>query len=154
MLHLIEGPAGGGKSQVASDMLAAGQVDLLADTTALWAAIGGYTRDPETGRYPVRQDDDPALHAARYIQAAVVSFAVREGLNVAITASRRNQAERWRQLAERIVREAELDEALAQLSTTTVEPTGSIDVVRARLADPVTGELSPECEAALQRWYE
>ena len=27
------------------------------------------------------------------------------------------------------------------------------DVVRARLADPITGELSPECSAALRRWY-
>ena len=27
------------------------------------------------------------------------------------------------------------------------------DVVAARLADPATGELSGECDAALNRWY-
>ena len=27
------------------------------------------------------------------------------------------------------------------------------EVTKARLADPVTGELSEECEKALRRWY-
>lgn len=142
MLHLIEGPAGGGKSQLAADMLAAGTADLIADTTELWAAIGGYARDPQTGRYPVRRDDDPALTAAQYTQIAVVRHGLREGLNVIATTSRRGQVDRWRRIA---------DEAETALDVTTVDP--GVDVVRSRLADPVTGELSADCENALARWY-
>ena len=58
MLVLIQGPAGGAKSQVAAEMLEAGEVQVLADTTALWAALSGVQRGPD-GKYPVRQDDDP-----------------------------------------------------------------------------------------------
>ena len=47
MLTLIQGPAGGAKSQVAAELLAAGDIDVLADVTALWVALselcGGLT---------------------------------------------------------------------------------------------------------------
>lgn len=143
MLTILEGPAGGGKSAVAADMLADGGADVLADVTALWAALGGYVRDPETGRYPVRRDDDPALLAALYLQAAVVRHGLNEGLDVIVTTSRRDQVGRWRRYA---------DEAETALSVQTVDP--GIDVVRGRLADPVTGSLSEECQAAIGRWYD
>ena len=60
MLTLIEGPAGGGKSELLREMLAAGEIDVAADVTALWAATGGAERDPVTGKYPVRLETDPA----------------------------------------------------------------------------------------------
>ena len=60
MLILIEGPAGGGKSQLAADLLAAGEITVLADLTALWAALSGAVRGAD-GRYPIRLADDPAL---------------------------------------------------------------------------------------------
>ena len=142
MLFLLQGPAGGGKSQVAAEMLASGQADLFADVTALWAALRGFERDPVTGKYPVRRDDDPALELARYLQATAVRQGLREGIGVVVTTSRHGQIERWRVLAV---------EADTTLDVTTVDP--GYDVVRGRLADPVTGTLSPECSAAIGRWY-
>ena len=141
-LHLVQGPAGGGKSQLARDMLQAGQVDLLADVTQLWAAIGGYERDPATGKYPIRRDDDPALRAALYLQATVAHYGLREGLDVAVTSSQRNQAARWGEVAAG---------AGASLNVQTVDP--GEEVIRARLADIETGELIAECENAIGRWY-
>ena len=142
MLYLIEGPAGGGKSGLATEMRAAGEIDLIADTTALWVALTGVRRDPATGRYPVRPDDDPALGAARYLKETAVHHGLRENLNVAVTASERGTAEKWGAIASRYD---------APLSVTTVDP--GLDVVTDRLADPETGVLSDECNAAIGRWF-
>ena len=142
MLYLIEGPAGAGKSQLLKEMKDAGQIDIAADTTELWAASGLYERDPATGKYPVRADDDPALDTARVLQAAAVTHGLRKGFNVGVTTSRRGQAERWRPVA---------DDFNVSFVVNTVDP--GEDVVRERLADAVTGELEPECERAIGRWY-
>ena len=140
-LHLIEGPAGSGKSQLAREMKSAGEIDLLADTTALWAAVGVYDR-LLSGTYPIRQPDDPALLAALYLQATLAHYGLRNGLNVGVTTSQRDQVERWREMAERVG---------ASFRVTTVDPGEA--VVRARLANPVTDQVSPECEQAIARWY-
>ncbi len=140
-LHLLQGPAGSGKSQLARDMKHAGQVDLLADVTALWAAVGVYDRGPD-GRYPVRDDDDPALLAALYLQTTLVTYGLERGLNVAATTSRRDQVGRWQTLA------ASLG---ADFNVQTIDP--GIDVVSERLTDPDTGKLSEECAKAINRWY-
>ena len=141
-LTLIQGPAGGGKSAVSRDALEAGEVQAVADVTALWAALSGAQRDPETGRYPERSDDNPALGLARYVQAAAVRQGLREGLDVAATTSRRDQVDRWGELA--------AGEGAA-FSVRTVDP--GLEVVTARLADPVTGELSDACAGAIGRWF-
>ena len=140
-LTLLQGPAGGGKSELAADMLEAGEADVVADVTQLWAATGGYQRGPD-GRYPVRDENDPALHTARVLQATAASFGLAEGYKVAVTTSRRDQVERWSNEAAR--HDAAFD-------VRTVDP--GEDVVRARLADPVTGDLSDECEGAIGRWF-
>ena len=142
MLLLIEGPAGGGKSALLRELLAAGEIDVAADVTALWAATGGHERDPATGKYPVRSETDPALHTARYLQTVAAGFALRQGLNVAISTSRRDQVERWRAVAE---------EHSSPYYVQTVDP--GREVVQARLSDPQTGVLDPECESAISRWY-
>ena len=161
-LTLVEGPAGGGKSAVVRDMQEAGEVQVAADVTALWAALSGAQRDPETGRYPVRSDDDPALHAARVAQTAVAGFAVREGYDVAVTTSRRGQEARWRGMAE---------EARVPFRVRTVDP--GMENVIARLqiiGEPgvddtevliedvngrvrARGKLSGPCRKAANRWY-
>ena len=140
-LHLIEGPAGSGKSAFAAELKRAGAIDILADLTRLWAAIGLYERTLDGG-FPIRRDDDPALEAARYIRVALVSFALGAGLNVAVTVSQRDQVERWREIATR---------ATATFQVTTIDP--GERVVRARLANPVTEVVSSECEQAIARWY-
>ena len=140
MLHLIAGPAGGGKSGVAAAMLAAGEVDVVADVTALWAALSGAVRD-ENGLYPVRLDDDPALRIARYVQRAAVRQALRNAENVAATTSQRFVEEQWQRLA---------DEELAEFQSRIVDPGRA--VVVARLSD-ANGVLSNECARAIARWY-
>ena len=51
VLHLVEGPAGGGKSQHVDELVEAGTVQVVADTTALWVALSGVKRGAD-GRYP------------------------------------------------------------------------------------------------------
>ena len=140
-LTLIQGPAGGGKSQIAADLLAAGGIDLLADITLLWVALSGVERDAE-GRYPEPEDDDPALESARYMQSVLVRFALSLGANVAVTTSRRDQEERWQRAAE---------EADTEFEVRTVDP--GEDVVRGRLTGP-DGQLSAACDRAIRRWYD
>ena len=142
MLYLIEGPAGGGKSELLREMLAAGEIDVAADITALWAATGGHERDPATGKYPVRAETDPALHTARYLQTVTAGFALREGYKVAVTTSRRGEIEKWTAVANRYD---------SPLRIQTVDP--GREIVTARLSDPVTGNLSDECDTAIGRWY-
>ena len=141
MLTLIQGPAGSGKSAVAAESLAAGEIEVLADTTALWVALSGVVRGPD-GRYPVRDESDPALASALYLQAVAARFALSRGARVGVTTSRRGQESRWAQMAQ---------EAGVEFNVRTVEPPE--DVVRARLADD-DGNLSSECERALSRWYQ
>ena len=137
---LIQGPAGGAKSQVAAEMLEAGEVQVLADTTALWVALSGVQRGPG-GRYPVRQDDDPALAVALYVQTVSARRGLEDGADVAVTTSRRGQETRWRRVA---------DSTGTQFVVRTVDP--GEDVVRARLAEP-DGQLSDPCAKAVARWY-
>ena len=141
-MTLLQGPAGSGKSQAARDLLANGEATILADVTALWAALTGAVRDPETGLYPERADADPGLAAARQVQERAVRVGLRDGESVVVTTSRRGQESRWAGVA--------IDSG-ALFSARTIDP--GFDVVSARLADPVTGTLSGACSRALSRWY-
>ena len=160
-LTLVEGPAAGGKSQVVADMLQSGEVQVAADVTALWVALSGATRGPD-GRYPVRSDDDPALHAARVVQTAAVASGLREGYDVAVTTSRPDQAGRWRGMAE---------DAGAPFRIRTVDPGMENVVARLQIiGEPGVddteviieeadgrirsrGKLSGPCRKAVNRWY-
>ena len=141
MLTLLQGPAGSGKSQVAADMLEAGEVDILADTTMLWAAFSGARRGAD-GRYPERAESDPSLAAALYAQTVVARFGLEQGHRVAVTTSRRGTEARWAEVARA---------AGVQFNTRTVDP--GRDIVVARLSDPETGVLSGPCAQAIDRWY-
>ena len=140
-LTLIEGPAGSGKSQIVAAMLAAGEVDVQADLTAIWAALRGIERGPD-GRYPVRTADDPAIRSglAAYVRAVVVNQGLRQGLRVAVTTGSPDTAVRWAGVAE---------ESSSSFAVLTVDPGEA--VVRDRLT--VDGVLSDECSEAVNRWY-
>ena len=139
-LFLIQGPAGAGKSQVVDEMLEAGEVDLVADSTLLWVAVSGVRRGPD-GRYPVRPLTDPSKLTALYLKTVTARFGLSEGFSVAVTASARNIEEKWRQVA---------DVFAASLRVRTVDP--GEDVVRARLSEP-DGKLSDPCAKAIRRWH-
>ena len=140
-LYLVQGPAGGGKSQFVAEMLAAGEISIFSDITALWAALSGAVRGPD-GLYPVRLDDDPALEIAQYVQAVAVRQALDLDHDVAVTTSRRGQESRWQRLA---------DSAARAFTVRTLDP--GREVVEARLSGP-DGRLSEECRKAIARWYE
>ena len=145
-LTLLRGPAGSGKSQKARAMLADGEDQVLADFTALYAAVTAAERDPSTGKYPERVTGDPLLPLASYIKATIARAGLRRDFRVLVTTSdsSEDEIEKWSDLA---------SGEGARFSTVTVDP--GEDVVRARLmTDPNTGEaLSAECQKALRRWY-
>ena len=141
VLTLIQGPAGSGKSQVVSEMLEAGEIDVQADLTAIWAALRGIERGPD-GRYPVRTADDPAIQSglAMYVRAVVVRQGLRQDLRVAVTTGSADTAVQWSEVAA---------ESGAAFSVLTVDPGEA--VVRNRLT--VNDVLSDECAGAIARWY-
>ena len=122
-------------------MLAAGELDVVADLTALWVALRSLERDP-SGRYPIREGDDPTIRTglAAYVRAAVVRQALREDLAVAVTSGTPQMAAKWSRVAE---------EEGAPFTVRTIDPGEA--VVRARLE--VDGLLPEQCEAAVRRWY-
>ena len=144
MLLLLRGPAGAGKSQIAAGMLDHGEADVWADFTRLHVALSGVERGPD-GRFPIREYGDPLVALAAYLKVVAVRQGLARGFRVVTTTSSADEGEveRARELA---------TEAGAALDVRTVDPGES--VVRARLSDPVTGELSPQCSAALSRWYQ
>ena len=122
-------------------MLAAGEVDVQADYTALWAATRGIEREPD-GRYPVRTDADPAVRSGlvTYLRAVAVRQALRVDLRVLVTSGTPKTAVKWSTVAR---------EEGALFSLRTMDPGEA--VVRQRLA--VDGVVSDQCEEAVRRWY-
>ncbi len=142
MLTLIEGPAGSAKSSIVAERIQAGESDVVADLTQIWAAIRAVERG-SNGKYPVRLDTDPAITTglAAYIRRVVVRQALRSNLNVVVTSGSRHEADIYARIAE---------ELGAVFERVTIDP--GEDVVRERLS--VDGKLSKQCENAIKRWYQ
>ena len=140
---LISGPAGAGKSAVARQLreewlAEGGEPVALADFQSLYAAVAGDQRGPD-GRYPLR--DERLLPVVEYLRRALLTAARERSLRVIATNSDGNPERR-----EFLLRELGED-----AQERVVDP--GEDVVRARLADSTTGELSADCNAAVNRWY-
>ncbi|MCY3845691.1 MAG: hypothetical protein OXH69_19370 [Acidobacteria bacterium] len=136
-IAIVRGPAGGGKSQWISERLQPGEV--VIDFTRLYVALAGVERGPD-GKYPVRDDGDVRLALAAWLQLAAIRQAARRELDGYTTTSDSRPEAVERLLA-----------AGATGEVVTIDPGRA--VVTARLSDPATGALSPQCEAALGRWY-
>ena len=113
--------------------------EVLIDFTALYVALAAVERGPD-GKYPVREDGDPLLPLVQAVKTFAIREATRRQLNGYVTTSDSRETEIER-----------LRAAGADGTVETIDP--GEETVRARLADPVTGELSPQCQKAEARWY-
>lgn len=143
MLLLLQGPAGGGKSQFYEPLLADGTYDFVADYTAIWAALGNHKRQAN-GLYAVRSELEPIVRRGlvSYIQRTAVRQGLRQGLNGIVTTSRSGMESVYQEIAN------EFDTAF---QVQTIDP-GRETVVQ-RLSAQTGGVLSSECKAAINRWY-
>ena len=136
---LLSGPAGGGKSQLSRDLIReATEPTVQADFQSIIVALLGLVRGPN-GKYPVRPDF--ILPLAEYVRQAVITGAQAREIFTIITSSD-GSPERRKTL---------LDRLGVGGTERIIDPGAS--VVRARLTDEITGELEPECEQAIGRWY-
>ena len=136
---LISGPAGGGKSQLARDLLNdATEPTVQADFQSVVVALLGLVRGPN-GKYPIRPSW--ILGLAEQVRLAIIAGANERELAIIATNSDGDLARR-----------ATLLERLGPGSVERIVDPG-YDVVRARLADEITGELSDPCAGAINRWY-
>ena len=136
---LLSGPAGGAKSQVAIELIknATGPT-ITADFQNLVVSMLALRRGPD-GRYPVRPQW--ILPLTEYVRTAMVVGAINREIDVIFTNSDGNPERR--------------DFLLTKLgpgATERIIDPGE-DIVKARLADSITGELEPECSQAIGRWY-
>ena len=137
---LLSGPAGGGKSQLAVEILHAGQGPAVAaDFQAIVRALLLLERDPVTGLFPIRPSW--VLPLAEYARQAILTGALNRDITVIATNSDGDPARR--------------QALLARLGPGAVEKVidPGEDIVKARLADSITGDLEPECSRAIGRWY-
>lgn len=136
---LLSGPAGAAKSALARQLFEerTGLV-VISDFQAIYAALTGDTRGPD-GRYPLR--DEQLLPLTEYTRRAVITGAMERDIDVIATNSDGDPQRR-----------AFLLSQLGEGASERVVDPGE-DVIKARLSDPLTGELSEECQSAANRWY-
>ena len=136
---LLSGPAGGGKSQAARDLLRnATEPTVAADFQSVVAALLLQERGPN-GKYPLRPNW--VLGLAEHVRRAIIDGATQRQIGLIITNSDGNPARR-----------AALLDMLGPGATERIINPGEA-VVRARLSDEVSGELGPDCEQAIARWF-
>ena len=136
---LLSGPAGSGKSQLSRDLIReATEPTVQADFQSIVVALLALVRGPD-GKFPVRPTW--VLPLAEYVRQAVITGAQAREIFTIITNSD-GSAQRRNAL-------------LARLGPGSVERVvdPGFDVVRARLADEISGELSDDCAGAISRWY-
>ena len=136
---MLSGPAGASKSALARKLLAENPaLAIAADFQSIYAALALVERDP-SGRFPLR--DARLLPIVEYVRRAIITGAVARQIDVIATNSDGDPARR-----------SFLVSSLGPGAVEKVVDPG-IEVVSARLADPLTGELEDECAGAIARWY-
>ena len=136
---LVSGPAGGGKSAVAREELAAqAGPAVVADFQSVVVAMLQLERLAD-GRFPVRPPW--ILPITEYVRRSIITGATNR--DIAIIATNSDGASERRRFL------------LGQLGPGAIEKI--VDpgraTVEARLADAATGDLSPQCGEAVNRWY-
>ena len=136
---LLSGPAGAAKSALARRLLAAHPtLAAIADFQLVYRALTDVIKDRD-GRYPLR--DDRLLPLTEYTRRAIITGAVNADIDVIATNSDGD-----------LKRRAFLLSQIGPGAVERVVDPGK-NIVAARLSDPETGELSDDCDTAIQRWY-
>ena len=138
---LLSGPAGGGKTQAAEEVLETSNTPaVVVDFQRLYAGLTGDERDPETGRYPERQDRHSfLLPMVEYLRRTAITAAQQRDIYTIITNSDGDRERR--------------DFLLSLLGAGSEERV--IDPGRGVVTDrlSVDGQLSRQCGDAIQRWF-
>ena len=139
---LLTGPAGGGKTQLARELLS--QFDrpgVVADFQSILSALLLLVRNDDTGRYPERlASQDYALSIAEYVRRAIITAAEEREVEVIVTSSDGSPARRSFLLG-----------LLGPGATERIVDPGRA-IVEARLQ--VNGVLSQNCDEAIRRYYD
>ena len=139
---LITGPAGSAKSSLLQVLAkGTGPISVQVDFQQLYSALLGVVRDI-AGRYPIR--DAVFVPLIDQVRLLAIREAVAAGHSVIATNSSGDPARR-KLLMDLLSAGGEVAEERV------IDP--GIDVVRARLSDPQTGDVSRECEQAIARFY-
>ena len=142
MATLLSGPAGSGKSQRAQSMVASGDADAVIDFQSLIAAVLQLRRQDD-GRYPPRDASaERVMPLVEAMRRDAIDYAVSAELEIVATNSD-GDPERRRFLLDRL-----------GVGATEIVIDPGREIVEARLADSVTGELSVQCQSAIGRWYD
>ena len=136
---LLSGPAGANKSALARQLLLDNPgLMVSADFQSIYAALVLAIRGPD-GKFPLR--DEALLPMVEYVRRAIITGATAREIDVVATNSDGDPDRRKFLLA-----------ALGVGAIERIVDPGRATVV-ARLEDPVTNELSPQCGRAIDRWY-
>ena len=136
---LLSGPAGANKSALARRLLVeSSALAAIADFQLVYRALTDVERGRD-GRYPLR--DERLLPLTEYVRRAIITGGAARDIDIIATNSD-GDPERRKLLLGRLG-----PGAVERI----VDPGQA--VVAARLSDPETGVLSPECDAAIGRWY-
>ena len=114
------------------------ELSAIADFQLVYRALTDVERD-RGGRYPLRNEG--LLPLTEYVRRAIISGAVARGITVIATNSDGDPERRAFLLGQ-----------LGAGATERIVDPGR-NIVEARLSDPETGVLSPECDQAVGRWY-
>lgn len=138
---LLSGPAGAGKTLVAQNMVETSNTPaVVVDFQQLYAALVGDERDPETGRYPERQDRHGyLLPLVEYLRRTAITAAQQRDLFAIVTNSD----------GDRDRRAFLLGLLGAGGEEVVIDP--GIETVTRRLS--VNGQLSRQCQQAVNRWF-
>ena len=138
---LLSGPAGGGKTQAAAEVLETSNTpSVVVDFQRLYAGLTGDERDPETGRYPERQDRHSfLLPMVEYLRRTAITAAQQRDIYTIITNSDGDRERR-----------DFLQSLLGAGATERIIDPGRAVVVE-RLS--INGVLTRQCGDAISRWY-
>jgi len=138
-LLLVRGPVFSGKSQKIQQSIEDDEIDFVVDYSSVWASLRGVRRDPDTGKLPVREDDDPFNQIGNSLKGTIAAVLLDKGFRVGVSTGKSDISEidRYSKLAKRTD---------STFEVRTIE--GNSDDIEKIIEDL----RSRQCEKAYKRW--